>query len=273
MNFSFHPYSKDEKDFAFKRSTVTSIAQGSHVADGSAVERLDKDSDKNKNGDLYIRAFITKPGHYNKQGWAIDPTTADYYIHTMIGQPAVLYKAPCGTLTHPEYNITRSAQANLKEEQKYKVGVVEEVHKDDEGNWFGHCKIDDPDAKEYINKFTGKKVPIHVSPALDYDPNQNLSNFYSNKYRWDHIAIVDEPAYPWHLAQVQKTCVGEKDSCMNKLRSATASVIGVASASASASTSLSLKPASASLNRHMPVPSYFVSSVQPANGKKPGTVA
>jgi hypothetical protein len=110
------------------RSTALAMAEASNSASGSTmqIERLGEDS----NGDMWIRSFLINSNR-NQRGWAVNRSTLRKNATSIIGKPLVLYKDPeTGRIDHYPWNTLQSAEANIKDQEKYAVGRVEKVYYD-----------------------------------------------------------------------------------------------------------------------------------------------
>lgn len=177
-------------------------------------EKLGEDA----KGDLWIRSFLinTKP---NKRGWSVNPSTLQKNVVSAIGKPLVLYRTSRGVIDHPEWIGSRSAEANIANQEKYAVGRITRVFYDKEhDNYYVDAKVTDKQAKDYIKSFDGKKIPLPVSPQLTYNlDGVNTSKHYTN-WNFTHLAIVEKGAYGPD-AKVLHTCEGDGDTCHNQFQS------------------------------------------------------
>lgn len=83
----------------------------------------------------------------------------------------------------------------MKAQSRDAVGIVKKVFYDKEtDSYYADSIVTDPKAKEFINSFHDKKIPIPVSPQIVYDPNKNLPNWYDS-WPFSHLAVVDKAAY------------------------------------------------------------------------------
>jgi hypothetical protein len=206
INYSKHCYSPAYKDSLLNGAAATAMAQGSYPYAYS--ERLD--SGNNGSKDLWIRSFLINT-KYNARGWAVDPSTILQNVYSIVGKPLVLDENPItGKADHPRWDTHKSAEANLLEQGKKAIGVVEKVFYDKEtDSYYADSRVTDPHAREYIRQFHGKKVPIHVSPQLVYDSKTEQPNYYKN-WQFVHLAVVDKPAYGPQAQAIGACMVTEK---------------------------------------------------------------
>jgi hypothetical protein len=101
-----------EKEFLLKGSSKTAVAEGSYS------ERLDSD----KNG-VWIRSFLINTQR-NARGWAVAPSTILQNVYSIVGKPLVLDQDPqTGKADHPQWDSTRSADANFREQSKKAIAL------------------------------------------------------------------------------------------------------------------------------------------------------
>jgi hypothetical protein len=238
-------------------------AEASSQQQQQQIERLGTD----KNGDLWVRSFLIND-KVNARGWSVDKSTLDKNVYSIVGRPLVIRTDPVtGRNDHPVWDTLKPADANFKEQSKYKIGTVEHVFYDENtDSYYADSRIDNKGAKDFINSFTSNKIPIPVSPQIVYDPNQEFSNNYKN-WIFTHLSVVDKAAYP--DAKVIGSCTGDyKTTCGEKLQQI-ATIPAAAATAASASSSLP-SSSSPSLTR---IPSVGFGYQAPYNGKRAGHLA
>jgi uncharacterized protein DUF2213 len=234
-------------------------------ASAPSIEKLGSNSEG-----LWIRSYLLTPGKYNSRGWAVDRSTALQNIQSVFGKPLILYRDPIsGKADHPKYNERYSAQANAQNQAQHAIGVVKRVYyNEDDDSYYADSLITDAKAKEYINSFHDKKLPIPVSPQIVYNPKLNLPNYYRN-WELSHLAVVDKAAYG-PSAAVIGTCDGPESHCAKELAKAnTIAAAASASASAFAIPGYELQRDTSSVG------AYLAHSMvwKPQTGKLPGRIA
>src|SRR5919202_5891606 len=134
---------------------TSSVAEASNTTP-SYVERLGQDS----NGDMWVRSFLINTNR-NGRGWAVSPSTIRKNALSIIGKPLILYKDPqSGKVDHHPWDIKRTAEANIKSQERFAVGRAEKLFYDDKtDSYYVDAKVTDPQAKAYIRSFTNKHIP------------------------------------------------------------------------------------------------------------------
>jgi hypothetical protein len=257
-NFSTHLYSPRHKESLLRRSSSVAIAEGSYA------EKLDSDK-----AGTWIRTFLINHST-NGRGWSISKETSLKNVYSIVGQPLVLDQDPdTGKADHPQYDVHKSAEANFREQSKKAIGVVKRVfYSKDDDSYYADSLITDPKAKEYINRFHGKKIPIKVSPQIIYDSRMELPNGPYRNWQFSHLAIVDRAAYNNNGAQMIGLCEGDEKTCKEKLQRSAQTALAAASASAS---TLGYE-----FKRDTSSPDAYLAGriiASPANGKRRGCIA
>jgi hypothetical protein len=218
-NCNCQTFNKETRS-ALKESARTAIAKGSYS------ERLKTD----KNGDVYIRSFLIND-KVNDRGWSIEP---NQNILSILGKPLIRYRDPISErVDHVHWRSWRSAEANIKAQERNAIGRVESVLRGTEtGNYYVDIKVTDKAAKEYIKSFSDRKIPIAVSPQLTYSLDGINTDKYYRNYNFTHLAIVEPKGAYGPDARVLHVCNGDHDTCKKQFENPSA-----AAASASASES------------------------------------
>lgn len=242
-------YSQEDKESLLRDSTRTAVAQGSYA------EKLES----NKDG-LWLRSFLISSA-VNARNWSVDKDTLLRNVYSIVGQPLVLDQFD-GRADHPVYDTTKSKEANFAQQRKSAIGEVKRVWYDKETDaYYADSLVTDKRAKEYINSFSSKKIPIQVSPQILYNEKFESPNGPYKNWEFSHLAIVSKAAYP--NANVIGVCAGDGRTCKDKLQKA-AAVTAAASASLGYSLERDTSSADAYITGHM--------VAAPNNGKRRGTI-
>jgi hypothetical protein len=222
------------------KSTLTLPGMANASASPSSmtmeIEKFNQDS-----SGLYIRHFLISSKE-NKRGWSVSEENLRQRALSAVGKPVILYKDPeSGLIDHYPWNTKFSAEANSKQQNKYKIGEVKKIFYDAPSNaYFCDSLITDPKAIDFINSFHSKKINLPVSPQVLYhNDGVNIPDKHYVNYDFSHVAIVDARlggAYGPD-ARVIGTCSGKAEECHKKLPQQVAPLAAVASASSCTSDS------------------------------------
>lgn len=177
-------------------------------------------------GDRYVSYFLLKGDMINLKGWGVTEDSIPKHIGSFKDMPFTITSnkffpdSPYGELTdHPvtdhfrKLGITRPIERNdmiqqSKFQEEFRVGNIDDVFKDVEGNWMAFIKIKP--------QFASMQMPPLVSPAIFQldrtEPAGHITNWLGM-----HLTGLDEsPAYG-NIALFKGSCDGTKGECMRKL--------------------------------------------------------
>ena len=205
---------------ALKHLALTDMTEASAPAPTSDTYRLGTDKDQN----VWIRTFLISP-FPNKRGWSVDRNTIERNLRKSAhGKPLVF---DAWKQDHPEWDSFKSAEANMKNQEKYKIGTIEKVFYNKENDcYYADCKVTDERAKSFINSFIDKHLPIPVSPQILYNPRFEQENYYRD-WQLSHLALVPKGAAYGADARVLHICTGDSDTCCKQFQNTAATAASV----------------------------------------------
>lgn len=183
------------------------------------------------NNKFYLKTFLLDSSTA-ANGMGVHPEFVPKNIHKFVGRPVIL----TSNFNHPHefehYKETKDykidVQELLKLQEPYKIGTIVDISTNSSiqqggnANYSALLEITDPKA---ISAFRAGKIPQYVSPSIyrihETDPVHSITD-----YEPLHIAIVDNPAYGFHKANIRQTCQGNKNECQRMLAQASEPGLG-----------------------------------------------
>jgi hypothetical protein len=195
----YYDYDNNEVTYKLREAFRSGMAEAS----APSITRLGED----KNGDLWIRSLLIND-KVNARGWSVDRLTLPKNVYSIVGRPLVLGTNPITRKNdHPGWDTLKPADANFKEQEKYKIDTVEKVFYDkNTDSYYCDSKISNRPARNFLNSFIDIDIPIAVSPQIVFDPAKEQNTDYKN-WIFTHLAVVDKAAYP--DAKVIGACTGD----------------------------------------------------------------
>lgn len=183
-----------------------------------------------------IESFENDKGYFIKTFLLDDSTarngmgvTSEYipkHIHKFVGKPVILTPDFYHPHEFEHYSETGDPTKDLTEYTKlqtpYIIGTIASVDTSSNLQQAGGTKysailqISDQKA---ISSFKQGKIPLYVSPSI-YRVNSKDPIHSITDYEPLHIAIVDNPAYGFHKANIRAHCQGDKIECGRMLAQA-----------------------------------------------------
>ena len=178
-----------------------------------------------QNDKYYLKTFLIDDT-IARNGMGIVPDYISKHIHKFVGRPVIL----TSYLNHPHefdhYQETKDPNVDVPElyklQEPYKIGQIIDVSSTSNVQQGGNTtysallEVTDPKA---ISAFKQGKIPLYVSPSI-YRINETDPVHAITDYEALHIAIVDNPAYGFHKANIRQTCQGGKSECQRMLAQA-----------------------------------------------------
>lgn len=172
---------------------------------------------------LHIKVFLLN-SLLNKKRWGVTADSIPRYIRKFIGKPLTLFKTrhpKTGSqiFDHPWFNNLTMDQ-NLQVQERWAVGRIKDIVEDKDGIWSAIVSVTDPAAAKTIREHKSNSLPLFVSPAIVHYPQHE--NLDGSIFQWEpgHLALVSDPAYPAHIAEIKDTCDGDAMGCMAQLKTA-----------------------------------------------------
>ena len=184
-----------------------------------------------KEDKFYLKTFLLDDS-VARNGMGVQPDYIPKNIHKFVGRPVILTP----DFNHPHefehYKETKDYKTDIPEllklQEKYSIGKIVDIsthsniQQGGNTNYSALLEITDPKA---ISAFRAGKIPQYVSPSI-YRINESDPVHSITDYEPLHIAIVDNPAYGFHKANIRQTCQGNKNECQRMLAQASEPGLG-----------------------------------------------
>lgn len=175
--------------------------------------------------------FLLKGDEVNGREWGVTETSIPENIKTFEGMPYTITSddyiksSPYGDIMdHPSLEhlvplgLAKMGSVNLNDlprilefQKKFRVGIMEEVFKADDGSWRVIVNIDEP--------FRDLNLPPFVSPAV-WKLDMNESDESMTKWRGIHLTgLRERPAYGSQAIK-KAECFGSMGDCELQLKAA-----------------------------------------------------
>lgn len=178
-----------------------------------------------QNNKYYLKTFLIDDS-IARNGMGVVPEYIPKNINKFVGKPVILTPY----FNHPHefdhYQETKDPKVDVPElyklQEPYKIGQIIDVSTSSNVQQGGNTvysallEVTDPKA---ISAFRDGKIPLYVSPSI-YRINESDPVHAITDYEALHIAIVDNPAYGFHKANIRQTCQGGKSECQRMLAQA-----------------------------------------------------
>lgn len=170
---------------------------------------------------FFVKTYLLDDS-INKNRWGVKPEYISKHIMKFEGKPLLL--TPDTFHPHEFEHVTedKDHQKNIDEykrlQEKYVIGKILNVNLHQGSNAHYNALIEITDAKA-IQSFKEGKVPLYVSPSIyrlnPQDPSDAITD-----YEPIHVAIVDNPAFGAHKANIRAQCQGDIVGCSRMLSQA-----------------------------------------------------
>lgn len=154
----------------------------------------------------------------NGNGWGVTDNSIPKNIESFQGMPFVVTAKEWipdseyeNQYDHP-FIPTNRLDMIFAHQEKFRVGDITKVAKDDDGRWYAMIKINP--------KYASMSLPPFCSPAIyqmnPHEPEGNISEWIGL-----HLAGLDrDPAYGPRVAIFKGACVGTSGQCMHQFKMA-----------------------------------------------------
>lgn len=178
-----------------------------------------------KDGSFFLRTFLLDSS-VARNGMGVDPQYIPKHIDKFFGSPVILTPEFWHPHEFMHYNETGDVSIDLPEYRKlqepYIVGKViavdsnKNIQQGGNTNYSATLEITDP---KVVTALKHGKIPLYVSPSI-YRVNKKDPFHSITDYEPVHIAIVNNPAYGFHKANIRAHCEGDKTECSRMLAQA-----------------------------------------------------
>lgn len=204
--------SPDSHHFTLKTIKRKGFPEGRGVKEQVGMLRLASQDEK------FAKYYLLDSQDTNGNGWGVSETSIDQNIKSFIDMPFVVTAQEWipdseyeDQFDHP-FIPTNDLRAVFAHQEKFRVGTIEKVAKDDDGKWYAMIKIN--------SKFAQMSLPPFCSPAIyqinPHEPDDNISQWIGL-----HLAgLMTDPAYGPRVAILRGSCLGDGTSCSHQFKMA-----------------------------------------------------
>lgn len=166
----------------------------------------------------FSKYYLIDSQDTNGNGWGVTEDSIEHNIQSFVDMPFVITAKEWipnseyeNQYDHP-FVPTNELRAIFAHQEKFRVGTIVKVAKDDDGKWYAMIKRNP--------KFAHLNLPPFCSPAI-YQINPMEPEGSITKWIGLHLAGLDrDPAYGAKVALFKGTCTGSMGTCSHQFRMA-----------------------------------------------------